>query len=1327
MWKIRVEPLLSGLTPHAQYTQIMQAMSDTALRRAIAGGFSASKPISYNWRVLDECFAKTSSPSVYMHTFLSRCQEPGETAFDYLHQLREMASRAFPNLPNPNQDDVICSRFAQGVSSYELKCQLLRQPAKSVSEAIEVVKRFESVEHILTPAASTPCYALGTTERRTTVPASRQRRPNAPSSSQPPIPSQQHDDPSKCYYCRRFGRRAWKCGHNKKPQGEPCSDVPLFDNCSKSPLLLEGKLQGTDVTFLVDTGASSSVVRTQLVQTLGVKPQPLPNQLQLITANGAPIEVTDMATLSVTFPGFTCVQSFVICDGIRWDAILGVDFLTEKNAVIDLRRFQIRLGTHNLACRRPVNRNQSANVCALPQMTVVNIHDNPHLSLKDRTDTLALLQEYSCVFDDGQVMGRTNIVQHEIQTGDNLPIRTPPRRVPIHYQQQLDTMITDMLRKKVIKPSTSPWASPIVLVKKKDGSLRLCVDYRRLNAITQRDSFPLPRIDATLDALGGAQWFSTLDLASGYWQVEIRPEDRPKTAFVVPTGLYEFETMPFGLSNAPATFQRLMQTVLAGLVPKKCLIYLDDIIVFGQSLEDHHANLRAVFQRLRESNLKLQASKCKFLQKSVNFLGHEITPQGVHTDSSKTQAVLNWPTPKSTTDVRSFMGLASYYRRFVQNFASIAAPLHRLTEKGRKFVWTNECQVAFDTLKKRLTSPPVLSFPDTSAGSGPFILDTDASAHAIGAVLSQTTSDGQIRVIAYASRMLDKRETRYSTTRREMLALVYFLSYFRHYLLGRKFRVRTDHKALQWLQNFRDADGQLARWQERLQEFDFICEYRPGKRHGNADSLSRLPDCENTLNVLLGAAADTDWASLQAADTTIQPIYLRQQHGNDKPTSKELRDLPAATRCICEKWGLLRLIDNVLYIVEPNANPRLLVPTVKVPELISQVHHQLGHAGQQKTEHAIRQRFWWPLIHHDVMEFCRNCAICAQIKQPKPTPRAPLVPMLTEAPNHRVGVDIIGPVPTSRRGNRYILVMVDYFTKWCEAVPLQQQDALTIGRAFIDNWVSRFGAPLYLHSDQGAAFESLLISHICNAFGIRKTHTTPYHPQGNGLVERTNRTIKHLLRAFLHNAPENTWDDVLPQCLLAYRSSVHSSTGFSPALLLFGHELRLPVEIRTPLLPYEKIDCIPYVRNLRHHLDTAYNLTRRHLQSSSQHQKSNYDRFAHGPTYSPGDYVWLHRPSVPAGSCPKFYAPWKGPYEIVQHRPPTTYVLRNLRRPQENLISAHYNQLKPHCPPAVKEPSTSSQPPPATTYFEVPTDGGSAYPIPPPGTEDSASRGEGAM
>ncbi|CAH8853019.1 unnamed protein product [Trichobilharzia szidati] len=317
MWKIRMESVLTGLPAHAQHTQIMLAMSGAALRRAIAGGFSALKPISYNWHVLDECFAKASSPSVYMHIFLSRYQEPDETAVDYLHQLRELATHAFPTLANTSRDDAICNRFAQGVLSHELKCQLLRQPAKSISEAIEVAERFESLERILTPTTNTPCYALGIAERKTTVPAPRQRRFNAPSTNQSTNPSKDRSDRSKCYYCRRFGHRAWKCGHNKKPPGELPYNMSLFDKCSKSPLLLEGKLQGIDVTFLVDTGASSSVVRMELVRRFGVKPKPLPNQLQLITANGAPIKVTDTATLSIYRSGTSNVCVTFLRDSLH--------------------------------------------------------------------------------------------------------------------------------------------------------------------------------------------------------------------------------------------------------------------------------------------------------------------------------------------------------------------------------------------------------------------------------------------------------------------------------------------------------------------------------------------------------------------------------------------------------------------------------------------------------------------------------------------------------------------------------------------------------------------------------------------------------------------------------------------------------------------------------------------------------------------------------------------------------------------------------------------------------------------------------------------------
>ncbi|CAH8631621.1 unnamed protein product [Schistosoma rodhaini] len=559
-----------------------------------------------------------------------------------------------------------------------------------------------------------------------------------------------------------------------------------------------------------------------------------------------------------------------------------------------------------------------------------------------------------------------------------------------------------------------------------------------------------------------------------------------------------------------------------------------------------------------------------------------------------------------------------------------------------------------------------------------------------------------------------------------MLALVKFLQHFRHYLLGRPFRVRTDHRALQWLRSFREPEGQVARWQEGLQEFDFTCEYRPGSRHTNADSLSRIPYAPSTISAVLSTAPEIDWPSLQATDPDLQFIYLRQLHGNDKPSAAELKDHSPATHRLCTKWSSLRLYGGTLFIVSESKQPLLIVPRVQVQNIMEQVHRELGHSGKRKTEHAICQRFWWPSIHEDVTEFCKNCSTCHAIKSPQQRPRAPLVPMTTEGPHQLVGIDIMRPLTTSKNGNRYILVMVDYFSKWCEAVPIPQQDALTVARAFIDHWVSRYGAPFSLHSDQGTAFESHLVAQVCRLLGIRETHTTAYHPEGNGLVERTNRNIKTLLQSFINNSSTECWDDAIPQCLLAYRASVHGSTGFSPAILLFGHELRLPVEIQMPLLPFEAQDYVPYVRNLRSRLADAYRLVKANLQNASKHQKNVYDRHANGPVYKPGDRVWLHRPMAPPGTCGKFHQPWKGPYEIVSIRSPTTFVLHNLQRPQDDVITAHYNQLKPD-KTTVHLDTPFVNPPTATSHYEVPPEGGIAYPCPQPCTEDSASWREGVV
>lgn len=376
-----------------------------------------------------------------------------------------------------------------------------------------------------------------------------------------------------------------------------------------------------------------------------------------------------------------------------------------------------------------------------------------------------------------------------------------------------------------------------MLAKKKDGSLRICINYRQLNDRTRKDSYPLPRIDECLDALSGSGWFTTLDLRSGYYQVAMNPEDADKTAFVTRRGTFRWKVMPFGLCNAPATFQRLMDIVLSGLNFEVCLVYLDDVIIFSRTPEQHLERMSQVLQRLRDAGLKLKPRKCHLLRRTVAFLGHVVTPEGIAVDPAKVQEVANWPTPQRLRDVRAFVGLCAYYRKFVRGFSLIAAPLFALTRKDQLFAWTDDCQEAFDKLKVALTTAPVLSLPVDDAV---YLLDCDASDEGIGAVLSQRL-DGQERVIAYDSRLLTKPERKYCIARKELLAVVYFTKSYRQYLLGRHFVLRTDHAALQWLQRKPEPIGQQRRWLERLAEFDFEIIHRPGRQDGNADALSRKP------------------------------------------------------------------------------------------------------------------------------------------------------------------------------------------------------------------------------------------------------------------------------------------------------------------------------------------------------------------------------------------------------------------------------------------------------------------------------------------------------
>ena len=450
-----------------------------------------------------------------------------------------------------------------------------------------------------------------------------------------------------------------------------------------------------------------------------------------------------------------------------------------------------------------------------------------------------LLQEYKGVFSTSEFdLGRTNLVKHTIDTGTNRPFKQALRRHPMAYLPIIDEHVDKMLANDVCEPSYGPWASNVVLVKKSDGTLRFCIDYRQLNNLTVKDSYPLPRIDTCFDALGDAKFFSTLDLRQGYWQVENDPETADKTTFITRKGAFKFKVLPFGLSNAPAVFQRLMNLVMRGLTWEACLVFLDDIVVMSTTFEQHLERLRAVFGRLRAANLKLKPSKCKLFQLKVKFLGSIVSANGIEPDPDKLKAIDEWPVPKNLTELRAFVGLASYYRRHVEGFSDLAKPLSELTRKNQPFIWGPDQQQAFEILKNRLMNYPVLAPP---LPEGRYIIDTDASDFAMGAVLQQE-QNGTVRVISYASKTFDAAERQYCTTRKELAAIIYALKTFRHYVLGvEKFLLRTDHGALTSLFRVPVPIQQQARYLNFLADYNFEIQHRAGINHGNSDGLSRRP------------------------------------------------------------------------------------------------------------------------------------------------------------------------------------------------------------------------------------------------------------------------------------------------------------------------------------------------------------------------------------------------------------------------------------------------------------------------------------------------------
>lgn len=851
--------------------------------------------------------------------------------------------------------------------------------------------------------------------------------------------------------CRLLARKRKSCAANVDDE-EIKSDLfySVSNNTTRpgaaNNYTIEVEVEGRKgIRALLDTGAQISCIDSRLAR-----------KLSLSVQRGRKIRAFDGSQRDAGYIRKINIRAFrreyhaemMVIDGLIYPLIIGGDLLLE------LLRVE---GADNLL-------NQSCTSYAnTRQRTVATISD--------------ITAEFEKLFSnniDSEAACKAD--PHRIDTGNARPIARNRFKMGTPQEELVETEVRKLLKDKVIRPSNSPWSSATVMVKKKDGSPRMCIDYRPLNEVTVRDAYPMPRIDEILDSLVNARVFSTLDATSGYHQIAVAPEDIPKTAFQTRSGLYEFTRMPFGLCNAPATFQRAMDNVLAEEKGKFVQIYLDDIIVYSRSMEEHTEHLRKVFEKIAKAGLRLNKDKCAFYKKELVVLGFRVRENEIYPVESRVQDIKSFPVPRNIKELRSFLGITSYCRSFIKDLAKTALPLTDLL-KGSPAEKTTidlstEALRAFEEIKNAISKESKLKIPDYGK---PFILTTDASTFAIGAILSQKNERGEESPVAFFSQKLTTSQANYSTTQRELLAVVEGIRHFKAYLMHAKFTLRTDHQALTALKHTRNQNSMLLRWSLFLGDFTFDVEYIRGKENP-ADALSRISSCSKAT------------------------------------TEKEMSE--AAKE-----------------------------------ELVREYHLELGHGSAENIIYHLRKKYNWNGLYTDAQNWSKSCKTC--LRAGPSTHNTSYTPITTRKPAEILEIDLVGPLDRTARGNRYIVTLVDHFTKYALTEAIPDKTAANIFRFIMKKVLPVFPRPKAFLSDNGLEFSSTVQHIVVENSQARWMRGSPYHPQTQGAVERFNGTLLTKIKK-LSNFGKTDWDNVLEPATKAYNVSFHRAIGCSPYEFLHG-------------------------------------------------------------------------------------------------------------------------------------------------------------------------------
>lgn len=1137
--------------------------------------------------------------------------------------------------------------------------------------------------------------------------------------------------------------------------------VPQMRMATSQPnellMCVAGRVAGSSARVLFDSGATHVFMSNSFATKSGLRIRAPSRSAEVQVADGKTLSILGTCFGKLQLGSYSAGVSFHVTDISQdWDVIVGQSWLLQHCVVMDYGNCCLKGWKNgrqfNLQCLDSSRSSESVDPSeAMPKLlsiaqcrrsvrhgckcflvNVTSVSETPDIN----PAVQAVLDEYSDRFpEDLQDLPPVRPVFHTIPLQD--PASQPPFK-PLYRLSptelaEVDKQVKSLLAKGYIEPSSSPYGAPILFVEKKDKTLRMVIDYRALNKLTVKNRYPLPRIDDLLDGAQGACVFSSLDLMSGYHQIRIRDEDVPKTAFRTPFGLFQWRVLSFGLTNAPATFQAVMNDVFRPVLHKFVLVYLDDILIFSRSLEEHLDHLRQVLDILRTHSFYAKLSKCSFAQPEVDFLGHVLGKDGLRVDPRKTAAVQSWPVPTDVHQVRSFLGLANYFRKFIPNYASLTYPLNGLLRKEVPYSWSAACATAFQAVKDALTSAPVLALPDFTH---PFELDiiSDASGFGLGAILLQNG-----RPVAYESRQLNAAERNYGTGEQELLAVVHALKVWRCYLEGAaQVTVITDHEPNTFFSSKPTLSRRQARWEEFLSRFHFTWQYKPGAKNP-ADPLSRRADLLTVKHVAgtyqrgLRLLAMTRGAYSRSVALTPQPQVvsgrLPELVQQVAPSDLEIAVPDAGTTSadyavgagsadaappsatgssLVADWRT-RLISA--YAHDPwfadaanvsglelhqglwyDDSGRIVVPDYDDlrKQIVTDFHASpyAGHMGIHKTRKLVARYYWWPGMGSQIESYVNTCHSCQKNKARTTQPAGLLQPLeLPLKPWEHVTMDFITQLPLTLRGHDAIFVVVDKLTKMVHIMPTTTScSARVVAEMYRDHVFVHHGIPAKIISDRDTRFTGAFNAELTKMLGIQQAMSTAYHPQTDGQTERVNRVLEDMLRHFV--APsQDDWDEHLACAEFAINNATHVSTGYSPFELNYGRSPRLPLSL-------EKESNVPAVNEFIRTNQRRITEARASHRIATQRQKQFADLGRRDVQFNPDDWVLLSSKNLHFKvGTPKLLPRWVGPFQVVRAVGKQAYEL-NLPARWRIHDTFHVSQLEPY------RTDGSVQPPPPAELLD---------------------------